>query len=169
MRTARRRTVEAGLTITSLMDAMTIILCFLLKSYEADDVTVAASDELHLPASTALTRVRRAVQVVITRSGIVVDGEWVADVLDGGGESATVRIDPVLLDGELIRPLDERLRGLRDDAAAIEALVGDGQADFEGEVLLQVDRDLPFRVVRKAMYTAGQAGFGKVRFVVIAS
>ncbi len=41
---------EAGLTITSLMDAMTIILCFLLKSYSVDDVTVSADEDLKLPA-----------------------------------------------------------------------------------------------------------------------
>ena len=40
-RKLRRQSDDAGLNITSMMDMMTIILVFLLKSYSTDDVSVA--------------------------------------------------------------------------------------------------------------------------------
>lgn len=170
MHRARRHSEEAGLTITSLMDAMTIILCFLLKSYEASDVAIAASDDLTLPASTALPRVREAVAVVVSRSGIVVDGEVVAALVPAVAEDGdpTWRVEADALNGELVAPLDLVLRDAADVARELDQAL-DGEVDFQGEVLIQADRAVPFTVVRQVLYTAGQAGFGKVRFVVIQS
>ena len=170
MRAARRRVVSEGLTITSLMDAMTIILCFLLKSYQADDIHVAGADELSLPASSALPTVKTAVQIVLTRTGLLVDGDLVATVVeeDDGDGSPTWFIDPAEGDGELIRPLHIRLADRRAEVTHLQDLVED-DVDFEGRVLLEVDREMPYQLVRQALFTAGQAGFGKIQFVVVKS
>jgi len=170
MRTARRRAESEGLTITSLMDAMTIILCFLLKSYQASDVTIAASDDLSLPSSTALPTVGTAVQIVLSRTGLVVDGERLADVVEEVGDDgeATWRFAEDAVDGDLVRPLHIHLQDARAQTRSIADLVED-DVGFEGRVLLQVDRRIPFHVVRQAMFTAGQAGFGEIQFVVIRS
>jgi biopolymer transport protein ExbD len=53
MKKARRQEVDTSLNINSMMDMMTIILVFLLKSYSASDVSVAPSDDLTLPFSLA--------------------------------------------------------------------------------------------------------------------
>ncbi len=56
---AARRDREAKdmpLTITSLMDAFTIILCFLLKTYGSDPINITQSAELRLPGSVAPPR-----------------------------------------------------------------------------------------------------------------
>jgi biopolymer transport protein ExbD len=54
------------------------------------------------------------------------------------------------------------------DAKALGERAG-SKADmgFKGQILLQVDRDMPFNVVRSVMYTAGQAQFGEFKFVVV--
>ena len=49
---ARRPSEPAGLNITSMMDMMTIILVFLLKSYSTQDISIAPSEDLELPVST---------------------------------------------------------------------------------------------------------------------
>jgi biopolymer transport protein ExbD len=54
---SRRNDGVGGLNITSMMDMMTIILVFLLKSYSTDDPGVAPSDDLAIPISTALKKV----------------------------------------------------------------------------------------------------------------
>jgi len=48
-----RAAEKQELSITSLMDMMTIILVFLLKSYSVEDIQVKPSADLRLPASSA--------------------------------------------------------------------------------------------------------------------
>ena len=50
---SRRQGTDAGLSITSMMDMMTIILVFLLKNYSTTDISVAPSDDLQIPLSVA--------------------------------------------------------------------------------------------------------------------
>ena len=71
-RRGREETPEP-LAITSLMDAMVIILCFLLKSYASDPVNIQQSDVLELPMSVSKEPLERAVVIAITADAILVD------------------------------------------------------------------------------------------------
>ena len=153
------------------MDAMTIILCFLLKSYEATDVTVVASDDLQIPASSALQEIKTAVQLVISRRGILVDGEPVVEVeevLDDEGQP-TYQVADSEKKGQLITELYDELLDKAEEQKEIALNTGLEEAQFKGQILLQCDRQLPFNLIREVMYTAGQAQFGEFKFVVIKS
>jgi len=166
----RRGPTEAGLTITSMMDMMTIILVFLLKSYSTEDISVAASDDLQIPVSSALKAPKLAVNVVVSRKDVVVDGDWVLDLEQGidedtGGEVISVPDDEKR--GQLITKLYDRLLEKAETAKDLGVRTGNQEFEFKGEVLLQCDKRLPFSVVRQVMFTAGQAQFGNFRFVVV--
>lgn len=165
----RRDTAEGGLTITSLMDAMTIILCFLLKSYEASDVTVVASDDLQIPTSSALVQIKKSVALVVSQKGILVEGEpavAVEEVVDDDG-NVTFQVAESEKKGQLITELYDMLLDKAEEQKEIAASTGLAEAEFKGEILLQCDRELPFSLIREVMYTAGQAQFGSFRFVVV--
>ena len=102
----RAHDLDTELNITSLMDIMTIILVFLLKSYGNEDIQVAPSEDLRLPSSSAIQAPEIAVNVVVSRSQIVVDGEPVLDLADVEG-IPTVPED--MMRGNLISPLQEIL------------------------------------------------------------
>jgi len=150
---------EAELNITSLMDIMTIILVFLLKSYSTEEITVTPSDDLNLPNSTATLKPELAVNAIVTQAGITVDGVEVVQVSGGV-------VDPGQKKGQLISPLFDRLKVLADS----EKDRHDGNpkvfSPFTGRLLLQVDKNIPFSLVREVMYTAGQAQFSEFKFVV---
>jgi len=148
---------EATLQITSLMDIMTIILVFLLKSYSTEDIQIAPSDDLRLPVSTASKPPELAVNTVITKAGILVDGVTVVDVSAGAVGDEYKR-------GTLISPLFDILKEKADDAKAIAE--SRQTVEFTGRLLLQCDRDIPFSLLREVMYTAGQAQFAEFKFVV---
>jgi biopolymer transport protein ExbD len=74
LKKARRREDAAGLNITSMMDMMTIILVFLLKSYSTQDISVAPSEDLELPTFIVQKAPEMVVSVVVSKSKIVVDG-----------------------------------------------------------------------------------------------
>ena len=147
----------ANLNITSLMDIMTIILVFLLKSYSTEDIQIAPSDDLRLPVSSASKPPELAVNTVITKSGILVDGVTIVDVAGGSVGDEYKR-------GTLISPLFDILKEKADEAKAIAE--SRQTVSFTGRLLLQCDRDIPFSLLREVMYTAGQAQFAEFKFVV---
>lgn len=170
LKKAARKQEEGGLTITSMMDMMTIILVFLLKSYSTDDISVAASDDLVLPVSTTMVKPQLAVNLVVTKSLVVVDGVEVlrlteeADEENPGEMLLTVPEDEKK--GRLITRLYDRLLEKAEDAKQLAEMTGSEDHEFKGRILLQCDKELPFSVIGDVMYTAGQAQFAEFRFVV---
>jgi biopolymer transport protein ExbD len=168
-RKLRRQSEDGGLNITSMMDMMTIILVFLLKSYSTDDISVAPSKDLQVPISSAEKAPKLAVNVVVSQREIVVDGEEVLTLErvqnELGKEVTSVPSDEKR--GQLISALYERLLEKAETAKDLAMRTGSEEFEFKGEILLQCDKRLPFSVIREVMYTAGQAQFGNFRFVVI--
>ena len=143
---------------------MTIILVFLLMNFGSDEVQVEGSEDLHLPSSTAEVPGRFTVNVVVSRRSIAVDGERVVEL-----ERAT---DPATGAETFVVPEMSRLAdALRRKAASARPQTSpEGEESAEvREVLLQVDRRMPFSVVREVLAAAGDAGFGSFRFVVIST
>ena len=77
----KRRVPEADeLNITSMMDMMTIILVFLLKSFSATEVTVTPSSNLKLPMSVADKQPSVALNVVVAKDAIIVDNKRILNL-----------------------------------------------------------------------------------------
>ena len=167
---ARRHTVDASLNINSMMDMMTIILVFLLKSYSTSDISVAPSDDLQLPTSSSQKAPELAVNLVVASNQIVVDGvpvlnlDKTPDEENPGQNLTTVPEDEKR--GQVITKLYDRLLEKAESSKALGERSGSTEHEFKGRILMQVDRNMPFAVVREVMYTAGQAQFGEFRFVV---
>jgi biopolymer transport protein ExbD len=158
------------LNITSMMDMMTIILVFLLKSYSTDDISIAASEDLRLPISTSEKPPKLAVNVVVSRVDVVVDGEWVMNLEEVPDEETgepVIQVPEGEKRGQMISSLFDALQAKADTAKSLGQKAGTSEFDFKGQVLLQCDKRLSFSVIREVMFTAGQAQFGEFRFVVI--
>jgi len=170
VKTPKRKKESDELNITSMMDMFTIILVFLLKSYSTQDISIAGDGDLELPSSTSAKEPELAVNVVVTRSQIVVDGvpalqlTMVDDEENPGQEMIAVPDDEKK--GQLITRLFDRLVEKAEQAKAIGEASGSSEHEFKGRILLQCDKKLPFSVIREVMYTAGQAQFGEFKFVV---
>lgn len=83
----RARGGAVGVSITSLMDALTILLVFLLMSIAADPLSIREDDSLHLAKSTVeFNPGTDSIPIIITKNHIVVDHEPIVQVectLDG--------------------------------------------------------------------------------------
>lgn len=170
IRRMRRRAEPTPLNLTSMMDLFTIILTFLLVSQTTIDPTVSANADLQLPLSSASEALEVAVNVVVTREQILVDGvsvtrlELVPDELKPG--FMVFDVPPSSRDGALIAPLLAALQEKARLARALAEQTGREEHAFQGRVLLQCDRALPYSLVRDVMLTAGRAEFGEFKFVV---
>jgi hypothetical protein len=158
---AKRQDDPGPLAITSLMDILTVLLLFLIKSYSATPVNITMSDDLTLPDSSAQIPPEDAVPIAITARQILVADKPVANIHDG-------KVDPDQKDGEE----SYLIRGVR-DALAEEAehqrrIATYNQAqEFTGTALVIAHRETPFRLLSEVLYSAGQAEFAQFRFTVI--
>jgi len=152
----------ADLNINSLMDILTILLVFLLKSYSTDPLTIEPSADLNIPKSNSPLKPQAAVAVTVSQSAILVDNKPILQIKDGkveadqkrGGEDAYFII---LLNKELVDAAEKQRR-----LAAFNPSV-----KFEGLLTVVMDEDIPYRLLAEIMYTAGQAEFSKFKFAAI--
>ena len=170
---AKRKEVDTELNITSMMDMMTIILVFLLKSFSATEITVKPSENMQLPLSTARVDPSVAISVVVQKDIIVVDNIKILDLeayMDPNLNQQIFKIPDSEKQGNVIPRLYEAFTAATEKAKKLQELAEDGGRDdmkFNGQVLLQIDRDIPFALVRDVMFNAGQAQFAEFEFVVI--
>lgn len=151
-----------ALTITSLMDILTILLVFLLKSYSANPVNITMSDDLQLPGSSAQIEPEEAVPVAVTARQILVNDSPVAEVIDGKVDVSAKR------DGEMgffIEPLFEALNKEADKQKRIAK--HNTAQEFKGLALVIAHQDTNYRLLNEVLYTAGQAQFSQFKFAVI--
>ena len=170
LKKVKRRAQGDDFNITSMMDMMTIILVFLLKSYSTQDISIAASDDLELPSSNTRKDPEVAVQLVASKTQIVVDGVPVLNMTmvddeDNPGQQL-IAVPDDEKKGQMISRLYDRLLEKAENAKALGEASGSTEYEFKGRILLQCDKTLPFSVIREVMYTAGQAQFGEFKFVV---
>ena len=148
-RAARNARHGSGLdmNLVSLIDVFTILIFFLLSNSGVETLPAAS---VHLPESIAKKDPKETLVVVVNASEITVDGRKVADV----APLATAKDDliPGLkaeLDLVSARPV-----ALAENASKAHALT------------IMGDKDIPYQLLRKVMYTAAVADFTDVSFAV---
>lgn len=165
----------AELNITPMLDMMTIILVFLLKSYSAQSVALASAGDIAPPLSTTRLSPKDTIAVTVTRctpspdhacapgTGALIVMEKTILTYDAD------RIPPEVKEGGekglFIQPLFTALKHEVDKAKAIAAMNPD--APFTGELSVVGDKGIPYRMLTEVLYTAGRAELDSYRFVVL--
>jgi biopolymer transport protein ExbD len=135
------------LNITSMLDMFTILIIFLLKSYSAEGIILTIPADLHLPHSTTQSAPEPGLVVEVSKNVLVVDGK-ILDV-----DLKEIRDSERLIIDSLYDHLITKARQYEE----ISAL--NPNAGFTGRLILEGDREIPFRLLKKILYTCGQAGF----------
>ncbi len=150
-----RKKRHAGFNITSLMDMMTIILVFLLKSFSSEGQLLTNADNLVLPSSTSNKSPTEAhLMIAITNDWVQVDNIPVS-------KTAEVR----QMEGNSIPGVKEKL-----EVAMLqeENMVKVGALQrVKGEVVLQLDKNIEYDILYKVMATCGETGFNNIMFAVM--
>jgi biopolymer transport protein ExbD len=148
------------LNITAMMDMMTIILVFLIKSYSASTVAVTASEAFRPAISSTRLTPKDTVCVTITPKHILVGDRNKLDLNPGSQIPADAR------QGNLILPLDEALKKEVEKLKYIAER--NPAAPFNHEVSVIGDKRVPYEVLSAVLYTAGQNELENFRFIVVA-
>jgi hypothetical protein len=160
-RAARRGKAEeeGKLTITSLMDIVSIIVIYLLKSYGSDPVVITPTAGQKIPLSRADMPIQEGVPVYISKRAITFGDKKVVQ-LDENGD-----VDPAALQGHLIGPLYDLMAEEADKSKAMSA--SKGEEEWGGRIILVGDQNLKFKTLVDVMYTAGKAEYREYAFCVI--
>ena len=160
-----RRSVDTDevnfLNITAMMDMMTILLVFMLKSLSTQNSNITMSDQLTLPQSGTTSKAQESISVTITKSAVLVDGDPVVPVHLGNVDSSYKSGGGT---GLVITPL---YNNLKNHATMHKMLATRGGGPFEGEITIIADKTTPYRLITEGLYTAGEAEYGKYRLVVL--
>ena len=151
----QRFTSDGGLTLTSMMDILTTLLFFVLKSYiSGAEVTVPPAG-VTLPRSTVDTDMHSSVVVAIDHDAILLGGERVATVHD-----ATASHDL------MIASLGEKLAQAREQMDDLDRRRGKPPA-VTHLATIQGDSEIEFRVLQRVMYTLDRSGFPDIALAVL--
>jgi hypothetical protein len=157
---ARRQRPEdkAELGMTSLMDIVSIIVVYLLKSYASDPVVINPTAGQKIPLSAADAPIQDGIPIFVTQRGITFDNKKLVNMNADGD------IDPAVVNAHLIGPLYDVLAEEVDKAKQLAENTG---KPWAGRAIVVGDQDLKFSVLVDVMYTAGRAEFTDYSFCVI--
>jgi biopolymer transport protein ExbD len=163
MRRRRRRsaglmekfTSDGGLTLTSMMDILTTLLFFVLKSYIAGEGVTTPPPGVTLPRSVVDTGMRSSVVIAIDHDAIMFGGERVATVTEALGSREL-----------MIAGLATRLNEARDQMDDLDRKKGKAPAATH-LATIQGDAGIEFRVLQKVMYTLDRTGFPDIALAVL--
>ncbi len=168
----RLRNKAFALQLTSLMDALMIIVVFLLKSYGISSMNIAQDAQLQLPVSRAPEAFGEGLTLMVARDRIVVDGQPVVQ-FTGNPEERTFQLPEGTVENggneRGILPLFEALQKKKADFELLASRSPDPTSalkQWKGEIMVQADKGVPYEILRRVMFTAGRAGYQKFRLTV---
>jgi biopolymer transport protein ExbD len=146
------------LNITAMMDMMTILLVFLLKSFASSSAAITASEDVRPPVSTTRATPKDTVAVTITPKNILVGEREVVRLQNG-------QIPADKVQGRLVLPLDAQLKKEVEKLKYIAER--NPAAPFSRELSVIADKKVPYDMLLTVLYTAGQNELENYRFVVL--
>jgi biopolymer transport protein ExbD len=140
--------------LTSLVDVMTILLIYLLSSFSGEGQIITVSKALMLPESSAEKQPSLTVVIAVNNNYILADNIHVGSVGD------------VLSSDDLIIPgLYSWLGDRRVTTEKIEKY--SDKVKFKGDITIQADKKISFRLLKKIMYTCGRQGYNNFSLAVL--
>ncbi len=139
---------SAGLNLTPMIDMMTIILVFLIKSYSVSPSYLTPTQEIKLSTTTSENMAPDRAVLIIGKNGILIEGKNVVPFKNGTPDKAYFSQDtiPALYN------------------ALVEVAKRSTQESSSGTIILQADKGISFDFLRPVLRTVGVAGYHDIKF-----
>ena len=133
--------------LTSLVDIMTILLIFLIKSFSVEGNIMTPSPDLQLPVSNSRDHPKVISTIEITQNSVIVEGKIITTV-QSISDSKDMEIP------QLYTYLHDRKGRYK-------------STDSEKELMIQSDKEIEFNIIKRVMYTSSKAGYSDFTILVI--
>jgi biopolymer transport protein ExbD len=155
-RRAHIRNRHTPLRMTSMMDILTVLLLFLLKSFVVEGEVITPVPGVELPRSSSDISPQSAVVIAIFEDNIMIDNELIASVSHENSQGDL-----------LITALADRLDVARNKSLRIADRRGEDLDAFEGQIAIQGDREIEFEILQRVMYTCNASGYESISLAVV--
>lgn len=152
-----KKSVFSDLNVTPLVDMFVILVLFLIANFSASGELLSMSKDIQLPEAAHTEELTLAPVVQVSQSEVVVSGQTIGRVEDLARE-----------DYLNIPPLEEKLREMKKQFEDLHNQAGD-QGAFKGDVNIQADKQVQFRIIKKVMFSCASAGYGNISFATMAA
>ncbi len=146
-----RKEVDHQIPLIPFIDFLIVLVIFLLMSFSASGELIAQQPTITMPEAKNTEQIEISPIVAVDERVITLDGTRVADTQTQGQSAQVDRIEPLI-------------QGLEAEKRKWETI--HPSEPFAGQVIVQADRNIDFRVVKKVMFSAAAAGYGNVSFAV---
>jgi biopolymer transport protein ExbD len=150
-----KKSTNADLNVVPMVDMMTMLVIFLLQQFSSTGEVLYMQKDIKLPDAHHGQMIEIAPVVAISGQQIVVTGVKVADIPDLDRDSGYLNIPA----------LEERLRDEKKRWEFIHK--ADPNSKWDGIVNIQGDKAVPFRIVKRVMYSCGVAGYFNMNFAAL--
>ncbi|MBA2403276.1 MAG: biopolymer transporter ExbD [Bdellovibrionales bacterium] len=158
-RRGKEKAEAFSLDITALLDIFTLMMVFLLSSYNSSGVVLLVPNAIDLPISKTPTLSSTGINIQVSKSQI-----WVEDkeVVNTNTTETSQLFDE---GGKRIIPLYDQLIKIKERIKLTEKTSHEA-APFSGVANLIVDKTLKYTYLKRVMYTCAAAGFKEFKFIV---
>jgi biopolymer transport protein ExbD len=143
------------LNVVPMVDMFVMLVIFLLQSFSATGEVLYMQKDIKLPDARHGQMIEVAPVVAVSADQVVVTGVKVADIRELDSDSGYLNIPA----------LEERLRDEKKRWEFIHQ--SDPDKKWDGVVNIQADKGVPFRIVKRVMYSCGVAGYFNVNFAAL--
>lgn len=150
---AGKKSTYAELNLTSMVDMLTILVVFLLQTFSASGELLTVSKNITLPEAVNWKDLEQAPIIAISKDSVTLNG-------DPKGNSAELSAE---------QALDQKIPQLHDDLVVLKnnfKLLHPNPEDWKGLVIVQADKQIDFKILKRVMYTCAAAGYSNVNFAV---
>jgi biopolymer transport protein ExbD len=145
------KAVDVSIPLVPFIDFLIVLVVFLLISFSASGELLAQKANLKMPKASNVVDIDISPVIAVDPVVITLDGRRMAD-------TATLAADPKV---ERIEQLIQDLETLKRNWSILHP-----QEPFPGQVILQADVSIDYRVIKKLMFSTAQAGYANVSFAV---
>jgi biopolymer transport protein ExbD len=151
-----KRAIFADLNVTPLVDMFVILVLFLIANFSASGEVLSMSKDVVLPEAANTEELQLAPAVVVSKEQVIVSGSIIG------------RVDDLTREEYLNIPaLEEKLREMKKQYEDLHNAANDSGA-FKGDVNIQADKGVQFRIVKRVMFSCASAGYGNIAFATMA-
>ena len=145
------KAVDVSIPLIPFIDFLIVLVVFLLISFSASGELLAQKANLKMPKANNVVDIDISPVIAVDPVVITLDGRRMAD-------TATLAADPKV---ERIEQLIQDLETLKRNWSILHP-----QEPFPGQVIMQADVSIDYRVIKKLMFSTAQAGYANVSFAV---
>ncbi len=144
------RSVDVALNLTPMIDMFVVLVIFLLMTFSSSGEILFIQKDIELPKAEMTDELDQAPVITVGAGNVVIEGNNVG------------RMEDIADDENFeIADLAEHLNDLKRTFIQLHPNV-----TFSGKIIIQGDKEITFRVLKKVMFTCTSVGYTNINFAV---